>query len=42
MVNTNGMSEFTRSEIQRIIDILNLGSPMGVFFKDTANNEESA
>lgn len=27
-----GESEFTQSEIQRIVDILNLGSPMGIFF----------
>ena len=29
-----GESEFTQSEIQRIVDILNLASPMGIFFDD--------
>lgn len=28
----NGESEFTQSEIQKIVDILNLESPMGIFF----------
>ena len=29
-----GKSEFTHSEIQIIVDFLNLESPMGIFFKD--------
>lgn len=28
----NGISEFTQSEIQLIVDYLNLESPMGIFF----------
>ena len=28
----NGTSEFTQSEIQTIVDHLNLESPMGIFF----------
>ena len=28
----NGKSEFTQSEIQYIIDLLNLESPMAIFF----------
>lgn len=27
-----GVSEFTHSEIQAIVDYLELGSPMGIFF----------
>lgn len=30
----NGLSEFTQSEIQGIVDFLGLESPMGIFFKD--------
>lgn len=30
----NGKSEFTQSEIQKIIDYLGLDSPMGIFFAD--------
>lgn len=30
----NGVSEFTQGEIQRIVDILNLESPMGIFFAE--------
>lgn len=30
----NGESEFTQSEIQKMIDILNLESPMEIFFTD--------
>lgn len=30
----NGISEFTQGEIQRIVDILHLESPMGVFFTE--------
>lgn len=29
-----GISEFTMSEIQKICDILNLDSPMGIFFTE--------
>ncbi len=28
----NGKSEFTQSEIQKIVDYLNLVSPVGIFF----------
>lgn len=28
----NGNSEFTRSEIQKIVDFLNLETPVGIFF----------
>ena len=28
----NGKSEFTQSEIQKIVDYLNLESPVGIFF----------
>lgn len=31
---SNGISEFTQSEIQRIVDILKLESPMGIFFSE--------
>ena len=30
----NGISEFTQSEIQSIVDILHLDSPMGIFFAE--------
>lgn len=30
----NGISEFTQSEIQSIVDILDLKSPMGIFFEE--------
>lgn len=30
----NGKSEFTQSEIQKIIDYLHIDSPMGIFFAD--------
>lgn len=30
----NGESEFTQSEIQKIVDILELDSPMGIFFNE--------
>ena len=30
----NGLSEFTQSEIQAIIDFLELESPMGIFFTE--------
>lgn len=31
---SNGISEFTQSEIQKIVDILKLDSPMGIFFTE--------
>lgn len=43
----NGLSEFTQSEIQAIIDFLGLESPMGIFFaeksvlNDTVNQRET-
>lgn len=30
----NGISEFTQSEIQSIVDYIGLDSPMGIFFKE--------
>lgn len=30
----NGISEFTQSEIQNIVDYLGLSSPMEIFFED--------
>lgn len=30
----NGISEFTQGEIQKIVDILCLESPMGIFFAE--------
>ena len=33
----NGDSEFTQSEIQKIVEILNLDSPMGVFFTENVS-----
>lgn len=30
----NGISEFTQGEIQSIVDILSLDSPMGIFFAE--------
>ena len=30
----NSLSEFTQGEIQRIVDILELKSPMGIFFAE--------
>lgn len=30
----NGISEFTHSEIQKIVDVLGLKSPMGIFFAE--------
>lgn len=29
----NGISEFTQSEIQKVLDILQLDSPVGIFFE---------
>lgn len=30
----NGISEFTQGEIQKIVDFLELDSPMGIFFTE--------
>lgn len=30
----NGISEFTQGEIQHIVDVLDLESPMGIFFSE--------
>ena len=30
----NGISEFTQGEIQKIVDILEVDSPMGIFFAE--------
>lgn len=30
----NGSSEFTQSEIQKIVDFLGLDSPVGIFFRE--------
>ena len=30
----NGLSEFTQSEIQKIVNYLQLDSPVGIFFAD--------
>lgn len=34
----NGISEFTQSEIQSIVDYLDLQSPMGIFFEEKVSN----
>lgn len=34
---THGISEFTQKEIQGIIDILRLDSPMGIFFTNAVS-----
>ncbi len=31
---TRGLSEFTQSEIQTMVDVLELESPMGIFFDE--------
>lgn len=33
----NGTSEFTQSEIQKIVDFLNLETPVGIFFEVKAS-----
>ena len=33
----NGISEFTQSEIQTIVDYLELDSPVGIFFTNKAS-----
>lgn len=33
----NGISEFTQGEIQKIVDYLELDSPMGIFFPEKAS-----
>lgn len=37
----NGESEFTQSEIQKIVDILDLKSPMGIFFTEKCPKRHS-
>lgn len=33
----NGLSNFTQSEIQEIVNFLGLKSPMGIFFKENVS-----
>lgn len=33
----NGQSEFTQGEIQKIVDYLNLETPVGIFFTEKAS-----
>jgi len=35
----NGLSEFTQGEIQKIVDYLDLQSPMGIFFKEKVSDK---
>ena len=35
----NGISEFTKGEIQRIVDYIGLDSPMGIFFADKVSEK---
>lgn len=35
----NGMSEFTQSEIQSIVDYIGLDSPMGIFFAEKVSDK---
>lgn len=35
----NGISEFTQSEIQKIVDYIGLDSPMGIFFADKVSEK---
>lgn len=35
----NGISEFTQSEIQKIVDYIGLDSPMSVFFADKVSKK---
>lgn len=35
----NGISEFTQSEIQKIVDYIGLDSPMGIFFKEKVSKK---
>ena len=34
---TNGVSEFTLSEMQNIIDLLGIDTPVGIFFADVVS-----
>lgn len=34
---TRGVTDFTQSEIQEIVDFLHLDSPMGIFFTETVS-----
>lgn len=35
----NGISQFTQSEIQKIVDYVELDSPMGIFFKEKVSEK---
>lgn len=35
----NGISEFTQSEIQSIVDYIGLDSPMGIFFAEKVSQK---
>lgn len=35
----NGLSQFTQSEIQRIVDYIGLDSPMGIFFTEKVSQK---
>lgn len=35
----NGITEFTQSEIQRIVDYVGLDSPMGIFFTEKVSDK---
>ncbi len=35
----NGVTQFTQGEIQRIVDYLNLDSPMGIFFTEKVSQK---
>lgn len=35
----NGISEFTQSEIQNIVDYIGLDSPMGIFFTEKVSQK---
>ena len=34
---TRGVTDFTQSEMQEIVDFLHLDSPMGIFFTETVS-----
>ena len=35
----NGITQFTQSEIQRIVDYIGLDSPMGIFFAEKVSKK---
>lgn len=35
----NGITQFTQSEIQSIVDYIGLDSPMGIFFAEKVSNK---